>query len=124
MRGARPALVMPPPSADAGISRYLAQTEQFVPGAGEGPVYSTIEADSEEICTFPRPFSHYGTSYPGGGSQPGDAAASQVPRGRAEHGRVVGWVGAPLGAGGAVPSPQPPQHPSLAQGPKPSWGKQ
>ncbi|XP_068028053.1 roundabout homolog 3 [Anomalospiza imberbis] len=71
---------------DAGITRYIAQTEQFGAGAGEGPVYSTITVDSEEICTFPRPFSHYGTSYPGGGSQPMDAAASQVPRGRAEHG--------------------------------------
>ncbi|XP_053819431.1 roundabout homolog 3 [Vidua chalybeata] len=71
---------------DAGITRYIAQTEQFGAGAGEGPVYSTIAVDSEEICTFPRPFSQYGTSYPGGGSQPMDAAASQVPRGRAEHG--------------------------------------
>ncbi|RMB92078.1 hypothetical protein DUI87_31607 [Hirundo rustica rustica] len=71
---------------DAGITRYIAQTEQFGAGAGEGPVYSTIEVDSEELCTFPRPFSQYGTSYPGGGSQPMDAAASQVPRGRAEHG--------------------------------------
>ncbi|XP_066059395.1 roundabout homolog 3 [Chamaea fasciata] len=71
---------------DAGITRYIAQTEQFGAGAGEGPVYSTIEVDSEEHCTFPRPFSQYGTSYPGVGSQPMDAAASQVPRGRAEHG--------------------------------------
>nr|XP_054503372.1 roundabout homolog 3 [Agelaius phoeniceus] len=71
---------------DAGITRYIAQTEQFGAGAAEGPVYSTIEVDSEELCTFPRPFSQYGTSYPGGGSQPMDAAASQVPRGRAEHG--------------------------------------
>ncbi|XP_063273830.1 roundabout homolog 3 [Prinia subflava] len=71
---------------DAGITRYIAQTEQFGAGAGEGPVYSTIEVDSEELCTFPRPFSQYGASYPGGGSQPMDAAASQVPRGRAEHG--------------------------------------
>ncbi|XP_016159324.1 PREDICTED: roundabout homolog 3 [Ficedula albicollis] len=51
---------------DAGITRYIAQTEQFGAGAGEGPVYSTIEVDSEELCTFPRPFSQYGTSYPGG----------------------------------------------------------
>lgn len=87
-------------------------------------MYSTIEVDSEEHCTVPRPFSQYGTSYPGVGSQAMDAAASQVPRGRAEHGRVVGWVGAPVGARGAVPSPQPPQHPSLAQGPKQSWGNQ
>ncbi|XP_014744231.1 PREDICTED: roundabout homolog 3 [Sturnus vulgaris] len=71
---------------DAGITRYIAQTEQFGAGAGEGPVYSTIEVDSEELCTFPRPFSQYGASYPGGGPQPVDAAASQVPRGRAEHG--------------------------------------
>ncbi|XP_030919765.1 roundabout homolog 3 [Geospiza fortis] len=71
---------------DAGITRYIAQTEQFGAGAAEGPVYSTIEVDSEDLCTFPRPFSQYGTSYPGGGSQPMDAAASQVPRGRAEHG--------------------------------------
>ncbi|KFO61605.1 Roundabout 2, partial [Corvus brachyrhynchos] len=71
---------------DAGITRYIAQTEQFGAGAAEGPVYSTIEVDSEELCTFPRPFSQYGTSYPGGGSQPMDAAAPQVPRGRAEHG--------------------------------------
>ncbi|XP_058674973.1 roundabout homolog 3 [Ammospiza caudacuta] len=71
---------------DAGITRYIAQTEQFGAGAAEGPVYSTIEVDSEELCAFPRPFSQYGTSYSGGGSQPVDAAASQVPRGRAEHG--------------------------------------
>ncbi|XP_064253699.1 roundabout homolog 3 [Passer domesticus] len=71
---------------DAGITRYIAQTEQFGAGAAEGPVYSTIEVDSEELCTFPRPFSQYGTSYPEGASQPVDAAASQVPRGRAEHG--------------------------------------
>ncbi|KAJ7410204.1 Roundabout 3 [Pitangus sulphuratus] len=71
---------------DAGITRYIAQTEQFGAGAGEGPVYSTIEVDSEEICTFPRPFSQYGTHYPGMGPQPMDAAASQAPRGWAEHG--------------------------------------
>ncbi|XP_077644203.1 roundabout homolog 3-like [Lonchura striata] len=52
---------------DAGITRYIAQTEQFGVGAGEGPVYSTISADSEEICTFPRPFSQLGMEvwYPG-----------------------------------------------------------
>ncbi|XP_017664939.1 PREDICTED: roundabout homolog 3 [Lepidothrix coronata] len=71
---------------DAGITRYIAQTEQFGAGAGEGPVYSTIEADSEELCTFPRPFSQYGTPYPGVGPQPMDAAAAQAPRGWAEHG--------------------------------------
>ncbi|XP_027753590.1 roundabout homolog 3 [Empidonax traillii] len=71
---------------DAGITRYIAQTEQFGAGTGEGPVYSTIEVDSEEICTFPRPFSQYGTPYPGMGPQLIDAAASQAPRGWAEHG--------------------------------------
>ncbi|XP_039940845.1 roundabout homolog 3 [Hirundo rustica] len=108
---------------DAGITRYIAQTEQFGAGAGEGPVYSTIEVDSEELCTFPRPFSQYGTSYPGGGSQPMDAAASQVPRGRAEHGRVVGWVGAHVGARGAVPSPQPPPASLLGTGAKAKLGQ-
>ncbi|KAM7030204.1 roundabout homolog 3 [Acridotheres tristis] len=52
---------------DAGITRYIAQTEQFGAGAGEGPVYSTIEVDSEDLCTFPRPFSQLGMEvwYPG-----------------------------------------------------------
>ncbi|NXT87170.1 ROBO2 protein, partial [Anhinga rufa] len=51
---------------DAGITRYIAQTEQFGAGAGEGPVYSTIEAGGEELRTFPRPFSQHGTPYLGG----------------------------------------------------------
>ncbi|KAL9825752.1 roundabout homolog 3 isoform 2-T2 [Geothlypis trichas] len=89
---------------DAGITRYIAQTEQFGAGAAEGPVYSTIEVDSEELCTFPRPFSQYGTSYPGGGSQPMDAAASQVPRGRAEHASLLG-TGARAKLGQAVKPP-------------------
>ncbi|NXW38852.1 ROBO2 protein, partial [Phaetusa simplex] len=51
---------------EAGITRYIAQTEQFGAGASEGPVYSTIEAGGEELRTFPRPFSQHGTPYPGG----------------------------------------------------------
>ncbi|XP_033925510.1 roundabout homolog 3 [Melopsittacus undulatus] len=49
---------------DAGITRYITQTEQFGVGPTEGPVYSTIDAGGEELHTFPRPFSHHGTSYP------------------------------------------------------------
>ncbi|XP_042656481.1 roundabout homolog 3 [Tyto alba] len=71
---------------DTGITRYIAQTEQFGVGAGEGPVYSTIEVGGEDLCTFPRPFSQHGTPYPAGGPQPTDAAVPQAPRGRAEHG--------------------------------------
>ncbi|KAM9217008.1 roundabout homolog 3 [Leptosomus discolor] len=71
---------------DAGITRYIAQTEQFGAGAGEGPVYSTIEVGGEELRTFPRPFSQHGTPYPGGGPPPMDAPAPQAPRSRAEHG--------------------------------------
>ncbi|KAM6234885.1 roundabout homolog 3 [Spheniscus humboldti] len=71
---------------DAGITRYIAQTEQFGAGAGEGPVYSTIEAGGEDLRTFPRPFSQHGTPYLGGGPQMMDAPAPQAPRGRAEHG--------------------------------------
>ncbi|KAM6191116.1 roundabout homolog 3 [Sarcoramphus papa] len=54
---------------EAGITRYIAQTEQFGVGAGEGPVYSTIEAGGEELRTFPRPFSQHGTPYAGGGAK-------------------------------------------------------
>ncbi|KAM9255737.1 LOW QUALITY PROTEIN: roundabout homolog 3 [Cariama cristata] len=52
---------------DAGITRYIAQTEQFGVGASEGPVYSTIEAGGEELHTFPRPFSQLAVEewYPG-----------------------------------------------------------
>ncbi|CAM9828183.1 unnamed protein product [Bubo scandiacus] len=71
---------------DAGITRYIAQTEQFGAGAGEGPVYSTIEVGSEDLRTFPRPFSQHGTPYPGGVPLPMDALAPQAPRSRAEHG--------------------------------------
>ncbi|XP_030361101.1 roundabout homolog 3 [Strigops habroptila] len=63
---------------DAGITRYIAQTEQFGVGTTEGPVYSTIEAGGEELHTFPRPFSHHGTSYP----PPMDVPAPQAPRGK------------------------------------------
>ncbi|KFV71469.1 Roundabout 2, partial [Dryobates pubescens] len=73
---------------DAGISRYIAQTEQFGAGAGEGPVYSTIEVGAEELHTFPRPFSHHGTPYPGGGPQPMDVPTPQAPRGWTEQGRT------------------------------------
>ncbi|XP_019325927.1 PREDICTED: roundabout homolog 3 [Aptenodytes forsteri] len=38
---------------DAGITRYIAQTEQFGAGAGEGPVYSTIEAGGGQAVTPP-----------------------------------------------------------------------
>ncbi|XP_054079254.1 roundabout homolog 3 [Rissa tridactyla] len=91
---------------EAGISRYIAQTEQFGAGAGEGPVYSTIEAGGEELRTFPRPFSQHGTPYPGGVAQLMDAPAPPASRGRAEHGRAVGWVGGTQGS--------PPRSPTLA----------
>ncbi|XP_072740943.1 roundabout homolog 3 [Ciconia boyciana] len=63
---------------DAGITRYIAQTEQFGGGSGEGPVYSTIEAGGEELRTFPRPFSQHGTPYPGGGKKLGQAVKPPV----------------------------------------------
>ncbi|XP_026719365.1 roundabout homolog 3 [Athene cunicularia] len=63
---------------DAGITRYIAQTEQFGVGAGEGPVYSTIEVGSEDLCTFPRPFSQHGTPYTGGGKKLGQAVKPPV----------------------------------------------
>ncbi|KAM6238354.1 roundabout homolog 3 [Porphyrio hochstetteri] len=78
---------------DAGITRYIAQTEQFGAGAGEGPVYSTIDMGGEELRTFPRPFSQHGTPYAGGGLQPMDVPAPQAPRSWAEHGRAVGRLG-------------------------------
>ncbi|XP_064029469.1 roundabout homolog 3 [Pogoniulus pusillus] len=71
---------------DAGISRYIAQTEQFGAGAGEGPVYSTIEVGGEELHTFPRPFSQHGTPYPGGPPQPMDVLSPQAPHGWTEQG--------------------------------------
>ncbi|XP_054251693.1 LOW QUALITY PROTEIN: roundabout homolog 3 [Indicator indicator] len=71
---------------DAGISRYIAQTEQFGAGTGEGPVYSTIEVGAEELHTFPRPFSHHGTPYPGEAPQPMDVPTPQAPRGWTEQG--------------------------------------
>ncbi|XP_061332166.1 roundabout homolog 3 [Pezoporus flaviventris] len=94
---------------DAGITRYITQTEQFGVGPAEGPVYSTIEAGGEDLHTFPRPFSHHGTSYP----QLMDVPAPQAPRSR-----VVGWVGGHMGAGGTVPSPQPPPASFLTTGTK------
>ncbi|NXY18328.1 ROBO2 protein, partial [Atrichornis clamosus] len=75
---------------DAGITRYIAQTEQLGAGAGEGPVYSTIEVDSEELCTFPRPFSQYGTSYPGVASLLGAGAKAKL--GQAVKPPVVSWT--------------------------------
>ncbi|NWS16837.1 ROBO2 protein, partial [Pachyramphus minor] len=75
---------------DAGITRYIAQTEQFGAGAGEGPVYSTIEVDSEEICTFPRPFSQYGTPYPGVASLL--AAGAKAKLGQAVKLPAVSWT--------------------------------
>ncbi|KAM6400271.1 roundabout homolog 3 [Rhynochetos jubatus] len=64
---------------DAGITRYIAQTEQFGAGTGEGPVYSTIEVGDEELGTFPRPFSQHGTPYTGRGPQPMDVLVPKVP---------------------------------------------
>ncbi|POI21361.1 hypothetical protein CIB84_014892 [Bambusicola thoracicus] len=45
---------------EAGISRYIAQTEPFGPGNTEGPIYSSIEAGGEELRTFHRPCSQHG----------------------------------------------------------------
>ncbi|KAK4809408.1 hypothetical protein QYF61_009663 [Mycteria americana] len=103
---------------DAGITRYIAQTEQFGAGSGEGPVYSTIEAGGEELRTFPRPFSQHGTPYPGGGPQPMDAPAPQVPRGRAEHGakgKKLGQAVKPPAVSWTELLPPPPSASELSQ---------
>ncbi|XP_053943004.1 roundabout homolog 3 [Cuculus canorus] len=71
---------------DAGITRYIAQTEQFGAGAGEGPVYSTIEAEGEELHSFPRPFSQHEAPYAAAGLQPVETLVPQAPRVWAEHG--------------------------------------
>ncbi|XP_021231746.1 roundabout homolog 3 isoform X5 [Numida meleagris] len=69
---------------EAGISRYIAQTEPFGPGNTEGPIYSSIEAGSEELRTFHRPCSQHGpeTLYghppPGHGKNLGKAVQTPV----------------------------------------------
>lgn len=41
------------PCAEAGISNYLSQTEKFsMEDSTEGPIYSTIDATSEDLCSF------------------------------------------------------------------------
>ncbi|XP_065507964.1 roundabout homolog 3 [Caloenas nicobarica] len=72
----------------AGITRYIAQMEQFGAGAGEGPVYSTVEGVGEELRSFPRPFSQHGTPYIAGGPQP----ANGKMRGHAVNPPVVTWT--------------------------------
>ncbi|XP_074891107.1 roundabout homolog 3 [Buteo buteo] len=99
---------------DAGITRYIAQTEQFGAGSVEGPVYSTIEAGGEELCTFPRPFSQHGTPYAGGGPQLMDAP--QASRGRAEHGRAkLGQAVKPPAVSWTELLPPPPSASELSQ---------
>ncbi|KAM6043177.1 roundabout homolog 3 isoform 3-T3 [Chlamydotis macqueenii] len=71
---------------DAGITHYIAQTEQLGARAGDGPVYSAIAAGDEELRSFHRPFSQHESPCAGGGPHLTDALASQAPRGWAEHG--------------------------------------
>lgn len=41
------------PCAEAGISNYLNQTEKYsIGGSTEGPIYSTIDATSEDLHNF------------------------------------------------------------------------
>ncbi|KAM6334352.1 LOW QUALITY PROTEIN: roundabout homolog 3 [Alca torda] len=103
---------------EAGITRYIAQTEQFGAGAGEGPVYSTIEAGGEELRSFPRPFSQHGTPYPGGGPQLMDAPAPPASRGRAEHGakrKKLGQAVKPPAVSWTELLPPPPSASELSQ---------
>ncbi|NXL92305.1 ROBO3 protein, partial [Alectura lathami] len=73
---------------EAGISRYISQTEPFGSGAAEGSIYSSIEAGGDELRTFHRPCSQHGPEPPYGHLAPG----------RTEHGsvtavaRVLWWV--------------------------------
>lgn len=44
---------MPHACAEAGISNYLNQTEKYsIGGSTEGPIYSTIDATSEDLHSF------------------------------------------------------------------------
>ncbi|OXB56019.1 hypothetical protein ASZ78_015483 [Callipepla squamata] len=69
---------------EAGITRYIAQTEPFGPGNAEGPIYSSIEAGGEELRTFHRPCSQhgpemlYGHAAPGHGKNLGKAVQTPV----------------------------------------------
>lgn len=46
-------LADPPLCAEAGISNYLNQTEKYsMGGSTEGPIYSTIDATSEDLHSF------------------------------------------------------------------------
>lgn len=49
--------------ADAGISNYIAQTEKFGMGVSDGPIYSTIDATSDDMRTFNGAFSQHTTPY-------------------------------------------------------------
>lgn len=77
MLGVGPTLMGWPCSAEAGISRYIAQTEPFGPGNAEGPIYSSIEAGGDELRTFHRPCSQHGPETLYGHSAPG------------QHGRIT-----------------------------------
>ncbi|XP_035202153.1 roundabout homolog 3 isoform X2 [Oxyura jamaicensis] len=68
---------------EAGISRYIAQTEPFGPGAAEGPIYSSIEAGGEELRTFHRPCSQHGL-------EPPATLYAHLAPGRPEHGKNLG----------------------------------
>ncbi|XP_067419291.1 roundabout homolog 3 [Emydura macquarii macquarii] len=48
---------------EVGISNYLAQTEKFGAGVGDGPIYSTIDPASDEMRTFNGAFSQHTTPY-------------------------------------------------------------
>ncbi|XP_035411626.1 roundabout homolog 3 [Cygnus atratus] len=68
---------------EAGISRYIAQTEPFGAGAAEGPIYSSIEAGGEELRTFHRPCSQHGL-------EPPATLYAHLAPGRPEHGKNLG----------------------------------
>ncbi|NXK44421.1 ROBO3 protein, partial [Chauna torquata] len=67
---------------EAGISRYIAQTEPFGVGAAEAPIYSSIEAGGEELRTFHRPCSQHGP-------EPPATLYAHPAHGRTEHGRAT-----------------------------------
>ncbi|KAI6073124.1 Roundabout-like protein 3 isoform X4 [Aix galericulata] len=68
---------------EAGISRYIAQTEPFGAGATEGPIYSSIEVGSEELRTFHRPCSQHGL-------EPLATLYAHLASGCPEHGKNLG----------------------------------
>ncbi|XP_048824307.1 roundabout homolog 3 [Lagopus muta] len=74
---------------EAGISRYIAQTEPFGPGNAEGPIYSSIEAGGDELRTFHRPCSQHGPETLYGHSAPGQHGKNL---GKAVQTPVLSWT--------------------------------